>query len=155
VSSSWISVQLSLGIIINKCRLEEFFVSSGVEYYHHVKLLALDMISTDRLDEVVTRLTPEEYARVVLFAKFLAASHEIGSNLSFPDALRERLRELMRRSEAENLTEAEYAEYSSLAELLENADAARLESAVRLSLQDNISIADALARVDARANGRG
>ena len=91
------------------------------------------MIPTERLEKVVTRLTPEEYARVLLFAESLAASHEIESGTPFPEALRQRLRQFASRSEAETLTEAEYAEYRVLAEQLENVDAARVEAAVRLS----------------------
>ena len=113
------------------------------------------MIPIERLEDVVTRLTPDEYARVLLFAESLAASHEIESAVPFPEALHRRLRELALKSETETLTEAEYAEYIVLAEQLENADAARLEAAARLSQQQTISVAEALARVDAGADGRG
>ena len=113
------------------------------------------MNPAERLEEVVTRLTPEQYARLLLFAESLAAAHEITSAKTFPAPLRQRLRELTRKSETETLSEAECAEYIVLAEQLENADAARLEAAARLSQQDGIPLAEALARLDAGANGRG
>lgn len=113
------------------------------------------MNPAERLEEVVTRLTPEQYARLLLFAESLAASHDVPSAKTFAETLRERLRELTRKSEAETLSEAEGAEYIVLAEQLENADAARLEAAAKLSQQDSIPLAEALARLDAGANGRG
>lgn len=113
------------------------------------------MNPTQRLEEVVTRLTPKQYARLLLFAESLAASHDVQSAGAFPEPLRERLRELTHRSEAEILSEAECAEYIALAEQLENADAGRLEAAARLAQQDNIPLAEALARLDLGANVRG
>lgn len=113
------------------------------------------MNPAERLEEVVTRLTPEQYARLLLFAESLAASHDVPSAKTFAETLRERLRELTRKSEVETLSEAEGAEYIVLAEQLENADAARLEAAAKLSQQDSIPLAEALARLDAGANGRG
>ncbi|SRR6266508_1560878 len=108
-----------------------------------------------RLEEVATRLTPEQCARLLLYAESLAAVNEDPSAKAFPESLRQRLRELTSRSEVEALSEAERAEYIILAEQLENADAARLEAAARLSQQDSIPLAEALARLDAGANGRG
>lgn len=113
------------------------------------------MNPTQRLEEVVTRLTPNQYARLLLFAESLAASSDVHAAGAFPEPLRERLRELTRRSEAEILTEPEYAEYIALAEQLENADAGRLEAAAKLAQQDNIPLAEALTRLDLEANGRG
>ena len=91
------------------------------------------MNPAERLEEVVTRLTPEQYARLLLFAESLAASHDVQSARTFPEPLRQRLRELTSKSEVGTLSEAEGAEYMVLAEQLENADAARLEAAARLS----------------------
>ena len=113
------------------------------------------MNTTQRLEEVVTRLTPEQYARLLFFAESLAASDDADSAKTFPDTLRQRLRELTRKSEAETLNEAEGAEYIVLAEQLENADAARLEAALKLSQQESIPLAEALAKLDLGANGRG
>jgi hypothetical protein len=113
------------------------------------------MNPAERLQEVVTRLTAEQYARLLLFAESLAASHDVHSAKTFPELLRERLRELTCKSEADTLSEAESAEYIVLAEQLEDADAARLEAAAKLSQQDSIPLAEALAKLDAGANGRG
>ena len=113
------------------------------------------MNPAQRLEEVVTRLTPDQYARLLLFAESLAASHEVQSGKTFPEPLRQRLRDLTSKSEAETLTEAECAEYIVLAEQLEDADAARLEAAARLSRQDSIPLGEALARLDSGAHGRG
>ena len=113
------------------------------------------MNPTQRLKEVVTRLNPKQFARLLLFAESLAASSDVQSVGAFPEPLRERLRELTRRSEAEILNEAECAEYIALAEQLENADAARLEAAARLGQQENIPIAEALERLVLGALGRG
>src|SRR5437899_10678670 len=95
------------------------------------------MNTTQRLEEVVTRLTPEQYARLLFFAESLAASDEAESANIFPNALRQRLRELTLKSEKETLNEGEGAEYIVLAEQLENADAARLEAAPKRSHQDS------------------
>ena len=112
------------------------------------------MNPTQRLEEVVTRLTPEQYARLLFYAESLAAAHEDTSK-AFPETLRQRLRELTSKSETETLTVAERAEYIVLAEQLEDADAARLEAAARLSQEDSIPLAQALARLDAGVKGSG
>jgi len=113
------------------------------------------MNPAERLAEVVTRLTPEQYARLLLFAETLAASQDVQSASRFPEPLRQRLRELTSKSEEDTLSEGESAEYVVLAEQLENADAARLEAATRLSRQERIPLAEALAQLDAGAAGRG
>lgn len=95
------------------------------------------MNTTERLQEVATRLTPEQYARLLSFAETLASETEsldVDSpetlQKNFPENLRLRLRELTAKSESETLTDAERAEYIALAEQLETADAKRLEGAV-------------------------
>lgn len=113
------------------------------------------MNPAERLEQVVTRLTPEQYARLLLFAESLAASHDVQSATTFPEPLRQRLRELTIRSEVEILNAAESAEYIALAEQLENADAARLEAAATLSQENKVPLAEALAQLDAGTAGRG
>ena len=46
------------------------------------------MNTTQRLEEVVTRLTPEQYARLLFFAESLAASDDAESAKIFPNVLR-------------------------------------------------------------------
>ena len=117
------------------------------------------MNTTGRLQEVATRLTPEQYARLLSYAETLASetdSLDVDSpetlQKNFPANLRLRLRELTAKSEAETLTKAERAEYILLAEQLEEADAKRIETAIRLSKSKNISFAQALAELDKKAN---
>jgi hypothetical protein len=115
------------------------------------------MNSTQSLEEVITRLTPEQYDRLLSFAQALAAEtslHDDQAIRTFTESLRQRLRELTRKSEAEQLTKAEHIEYIFLAEQLENADAARLEAAALHSKLNNVPLAEALAQFDAGANGR-
>ncbi len=110
------------------------------------------------LEEVVTRLTPEQVARVLSFAESLAAetaATDAAPAKNFAQPVRQRLRELTARSEAETLTEAERAEYITLAEQREAADAARLETATTFAKLHNIPLAQALAELDAGANERG
>lgn len=115
------------------------------------------MNPAQRLEEVITRLTPEQYDRLLLFAQALAAEtapHDDWAIKLFPESLRQRLRELTRRSEAAQLTAAERLEFIVLAEQLENADAARLETAAIHAKVNNLPLAEALAQLDAGANGR-
>ncbi len=117
------------------------------------------MNQRQRLEEVVTRLTPEQYVRLLSFAESLAAELDAESVAAlpqrFPEPLRLRLRELTTRSEAETLNDAERAEYIVLAEQLERADAGRLAAAARLSERRNIPLAQALAELNAGASPRG
>ena|SRR5947207_9963533 len=110
-----------------------------------------------RLDEVIPRLTPEQYSRLVSFAESLASegANYDESSAGFSDAMRARLRELTLKSKAESLSEEEHAEYVALAEDIEDCDAQRLEAAANLSDLNNIPLAQALAQIDAGANGRG
>jgi hypothetical protein len=113
------------------------------------------MNQTQRLEEVVTRLTSEQYARLLSFAESLVAEtsqSDFQSTKTFSDGSRQRLRELTDKSESETLTESERAEYIALAEQRENADAARLQEAAQLSKQNNIPLTEALAQLDAGAN---
>lgn len=105
------------------------------------------MNTTERLQEVATRLTPEQYARLLSYAETLASetdSLDVDSpdtlQKNFPENLRLRLRELTAKCEAETLTDAERAEYIALAEQLETEDAKRLEVAAKLSQAKNISL---------------
>ncbi|MDQ3688098.1 MAG: hypothetical protein M3430_21235 [Acidobacteriota bacterium] len=110
------------------------------------------------LEEVVTRLTPEQVARVLSFAESPTAetaATDAAPAKSFAEPVRRRLRELTAQSEAETLTEAERAEYIALAEGREAADAERLETATTLAKLHDIPFAQALAELDAGANERG
>jgi excinuclease UvrABC nuclease subunit len=105
---------------------------------------------TQQLQECVARMTPEQYARLLAFAKALLAEgsapseHEAQQAVeaaalqqriqhAFPDHLRQRLRELTRKSEVEALTTDERAEYIALAVQREEADAERLQAVIRLA----------------------
>lgn len=116
------------------------------------------MDPTHRLEEVVTRLTPEQVARVLSFAESLAAetaATDAAPAKIFAEPVRRRLRELTARSEAETLTDTERAEYITLAEGREAADAERLEAATALAKLRDIPFAQALAELDAGADERG
>jgi hypothetical protein len=106
---------------------------------------------TQYLQECVARMTPEQYARLLAFAEALLAegsapsAHDTGQQAveaaalqqriqhAFPDPLRQRLRELTRKSEMEALTPDERAEYIALAAQREEADAERLQAVLRLA----------------------
>ena len=116
------------------------------------------MNQTQRLEQVVPRLTAEQLARLVSFAESLVTESlppRLGRSQIFPADSRRRLRELTAKSEAETLSEIERAEYVTLAQQRENADAARLTEAAQLSKQKGIGLSEALAQCDAGANGRG
>ena len=109
------------------------------------------MHPTQRLEECVARMTPEQYARLLAFAEALLAeglapsdrdmarqaveTAELQQRIqhAFPDNLRQRLRELTRKSEVEALTTDERAEYIALAAQREEADAQRLQAVIRLA----------------------
>jgi len=96
-------------------------------------------------------MTPEQYARLLAFAEALLAEglapseHHMAQQAveiaelqqriqhAFPDHLRQRLRELTRKSEVEALNTDERAEYIALAERREEADAERLQAVLRLA----------------------
>jgi hypothetical protein len=96
-------------------------------------------------------MTPEQYARLLVFAEALlaeglapgerdtaqqaveAAALQHRIQHAFPDNLRQRLRELTRKSEVEVLTTDERAEYIALAAQREEADAERLQAVLRLA----------------------
>jgi hypothetical protein len=106
---------------------------------------------TQYLQECVARMTPEQYARLLAFAETLLAegsvpgAHDTAQQAveaaalqqriqhTFPDPLRQRLRELTRKSEVEALTPGERAEYIALAAQREEADAERLQAVLRLA----------------------
>ena|SRR5260370_1417424 len=115
-----------------------------------------------RLEEFVARMTPEQYARLLAFAELIladpSAENGTGAERGQADAdaadllvrtqqglselSRRRLRELTRKSEAEDLTPEERAEYIALAEQLEESDAARLQAAVKLADLRGVSPAE-------------
>jgi 1,6-anhydro-N-acetylmuramate kinase len=115
------------------------------------------MNSTQRLEEFVARMTPDQYARLLAFAESLLAESSAQSTSdnqplaeeaaellhriqhSFPESLRQRLRELTHKSEAEALSAEERAEYIALAEQREEADAERLQAVVKLAQRRGIS----------------
>lgn len=106
---------------------------------------------THQLEACVARMTPEQYARLLVFAEALlaeglapgerdtaqqaveAAALQHRIQHAFPDNLRQRLRELTRKSEVEVLTTDERAEYIALAAQREEADAERLQAVLRLA----------------------
>jgi hypothetical protein len=113
------------------------------------------MNTSYRLEEFVARMTPEQYARLLAFAELIladptaengteaergqadaeAADLLVRTQQGLSELSRRRLRELTRKSEAEELTPEERAEYIALAEQLEESDAARLRAVVRLALR--------------------
>jgi len=106
---------------------------------------------TQQLQECVARMTPEQYARLLTFAEVLLAEgsepseHDTAQQVveaaalqqriqhTFPEHLRQRLRELTHKSEVEVLTTDERAEYIALAAQREEADAERLQAVIRLA----------------------
>ena len=98
------------------------------------------MLPTQRLENAVTHLTPEQYARVVAFAEALAAQSfeqtatEIRRRLArrWPAALRRRFRELTAKLESATLTAPEHEELAALAEESENVAVARAEAVSEL-----------------------
>ena len=111
------------------------------------------MLPTQRLENAVTRLTPEQYARVVAFAEVLAAqtfeqtAAELRRRLArrWPAPLRRRFRELTVKLENETLTNAERAELSTLAEESEWVAVARAEAVGGLARRYNVPPDQALA----------
>ena len=73
----------------------------------------------------------------------------------FPDSLRQRLRELTRKSEEEALTPDERAEYIALAEQREAADAERLQVVLRLAQLRGVPPAQLLEELGIGATGHG
>lgn len=117
------------------------------------------MNSIEKLEDVVSRLTAEQYARVLAFAQSLTAENSLqGSREVAPQATevsesellhiiqhnfseeqRHRLGELTQKSEAEELSDDERAEYITLAEQREVADAERLQAVIKLAQRRGIS----------------
>jgi hypothetical protein len=99
---------------------------------------------TRTIDAIVSRMSPDQYAALVAFAEKLVnpVSHRFDPEeealacflrTPIPEELRENLRELTEKSEAETLTDAERIEYLRLAEQIETEQAARLEAAIQLA----------------------
>lgn len=131
------------------------------------------MDQTQRLEEFISRLTPEQYARLLAFAESLIVENSPDTNCealgqsadvteadllsriqnSFPES--QRLRELTLKSEAETLTDEERAEYIELAEQREVADAERMQAVVRLAQLRGVSPDQLLIELGLGANAHG
>ena len=136
----------------------------------HMEVL---MHPTQRLEECVARMTPEQYARLLAFAETLLAEglapserdmaqqavetaelqHRIQH--AFPDNLRQRLRELTHKSEVEALTTDERAEYIARAAQREEADAERLQAVIRLAQLRGVPPTQLLEEFGIGATGHG
>ncbi|MBI3651249.1 MAG: hypothetical protein HY231_09415 [Acidobacteria bacterium] len=123
------------------------------------------MSQSEKLEEVVSRLTSEQYARLLAFAEALVEENsgqaereavpqavevteaELLRRIQhgFSEIQRVRRRELTLKSEAEVLAEVlsddERAEYISLAEQREVADAERLQAVIKLAQRRGITSA--------------
>jgi hypothetical protein len=117
------------------------------------------MNSIEKLEDVVSRLTAEQFARVLAFAQSLTEENSLQDNCeiatqmteasesqllhliqhNFSEQQRQRLRELTQKSEAEELSDDERAEYIALAEQREAADAERLQAVIKLAQRRGIS----------------
>ena len=131
------------------------------------------MHPTPQLEACVARMTPEQYARLLAFAEALlaevlapserdtaqqaveAAALQHRLQHAFPDHLRQRLRELTRKSEVEALTPDERAEYIALAEQREEADAERLQAVLRLAQLRSVPPTQLLAELGIGTTGHG
>src|SRR5262249_22862576 len=131
------------------------------------------MHPTPQLEACVARMTPEQYARLLAFAEALVAEGSAPSERdmaqpagetaelqhriqhAFPDYLRQRLRELTRKSEVEALNTAERAEYIALAERREAADAERLQAVIRLAQLRSVPLGQLLEEFSIGAAGHG
>jgi excinuclease UvrABC nuclease subunit len=128
---------------------------------------------TRQLEACIARMTPEQYARLLAFAEALlaessapsegdmaqqaeeAAALEQRIQHAFPDHLRQRLRELTRKSEVEALTTDERAEYIALAEQREEADSERLQVVLRLAQLRGVPPTQLLEELGIGAAGHG
>jgi hypothetical protein len=131
------------------------------------------MRPTPQLEAYVARMTPEQYARLLAFAEALLAEGlppsaramtpqavEIAAlqqrlQHAFPDSLRQRLRELTRKSEEEALNPDERTEYIALATQREEADAERLHVVLRLAQLRGIPPRQLLEECGIGATGHG
>jgi hypothetical protein len=132
------------------------------------------MNTSYRLEEFVARMTPDQYARLLAFAELILAdpSAENGTEAECGQAdadaadllvrtqqglselSRRRLRELTHKSEAEDLTPEERAQYIALAEKLEESDAARLQAVVKLAELRGVPPADLIKQLGLGMSGR-
>lgn len=121
------------------------------------------MLPTQRLEQAVTHLTPEQYARVVAFAEVLAAQtlEKTAAGMRrrlarlWPVPLSRRFRALTVKLEAETLTTAERAELIALAEESERVALARVEAVSELARRYNVSPEEALAALRQEEPPRG
>ena len=131
------------------------------------------MNPTQRLEEFISRMTPEQYAKLLAFAESLVAKNSTRNDReairqsaevteadllrciqnSFPEG--QRLRELTRKSEAETLSDEERAEYIALAQQREIADAERLQAVVKLAQLRGVSPDQLLDELGLGANAHG
>lgn len=102
------------------------------------------MNQTRTIDAIVSRMSPDQFAALVAFAEKLVnpgfhhldpEEEALACFLRTPISLqlRENLRDLTEKSEAETLTDTERIEYLRLAEQIETEQAARLEAAIQLA----------------------
>ncbi len=125
------------------------------------------MLPAQKLENVLSQLTMQQYSRLLAFAEALAAENappdskatvtEMRQRLeqSFPEPLRLRLRALSRKLEAETISDSERAELAALAEQSERATVARLEAVAQLVKQHGISRQQALAALNQGTKRRG
>jgi hypothetical protein len=138
-------------------------------------MIKVAMNQIEKIEDVVSRLTAEQYARLLAFAESLVEENS-GQDVSeivpqatvlteaellnlihhnFPEPQRQRLRELTRKSEAELLSDEERIEYINLAEQRETADAERLQAVIKLAQLRDISPAQLMKElgIGAKVNG--
>lgn len=133
------------------------------------------MDQIQKLEKFVSRMTPEQYARLLAFAESLVAGNSMQSQSDivsrspeateaellrriqqgFPENLKQRLRELTVKSEAETLNDQERAEYISLAEQREAADAKVMQALLELAQLRGIPHAELMKELGVGANARG
>jgi hypothetical protein len=131
------------------------------------------MHPTPQLEAYIARMTPEQYARLLAFAEALLTEglvpnerdlvHQAVEDAAlqqrlqhaFPDSLRQRLRELTRKSEEEALAPDERTEYIALATRREEADAERLHVVLRLAQLRGVPPAQLLEEFGIGTTGHG
>jgi hypothetical protein len=131
------------------------------------------MDQMQRLEEFISRMTPEQYARLLAFAESLLIENSPDNNREtitqsadateaellrciqrgFPAS--ERLRELTLKSEAEEMSDEERAEYITLAQQREFADAERMQAVVKLAQLRGVSPDQLLSELGLGANAHG
>lgn len=133
------------------------------------------MDQIQKLEEFVSRMTPEQYARLLAFAESLVAGKQAQSERDsasvppeaseaellrriqegFPENLKQRLRELTLKSEAETLTGEDRSEYISLAVQREIADSERMQAVLKLAQLRGVPPAELMKELGIGANAHG